>query len=134
MNFSQIQNNLNEINQMLDKREKEVTYSQSQPSVYTIQDDAVYTNGTVFQRPGRSNLQCRDKHYLLLAAIGGNFPDVEIMIESTGTSETGEYATNNRVPTDSRRSRSFSNIISPSGRPVWNVPADLWLLHISVVY
>ena len=61
MNFSQIQNNLNEINQMLDKREKEVTYSQSQPSVYTIQDGAVYTNGTVFPRPGRSNLQCRDK-------------------------------------------------------------------------
>jgi len=57
MNFSQIQNNLNEINQMLDKREKEVTYSQSQPSVYTIQDGAVYTNGTVFPRPGRSNLQ-----------------------------------------------------------------------------
>ena len=39
MNFSQIQNNLNEINQMLDKREKEVTYSQSQPSVYCVQDD-----------------------------------------------------------------------------------------------
>lgn len=34
MNFSQIQNNLNEINLMLDNREKEVTYSQSQPSVY----------------------------------------------------------------------------------------------------
>ena len=61
MNFSQIQNNLNEINQMLDKREKEVTYSQSQPSVYTIQDGTVYTNGTVFPRPGHSNLQCRDK-------------------------------------------------------------------------
>jgi len=42
MNFSQIQNNLNEINQMLDKREKEVTYSQSQPSVYCIQDGTVY--------------------------------------------------------------------------------------------
>jgi len=37
MNFSQIQNNLNEINEMLDKREKEVSYSQSQPSVFYSQ-------------------------------------------------------------------------------------------------
>ena len=51
MNFAQIQNNLNEINDMLDQREKEVTYSQSQPSVY-------------YSQPQVTNIQCRDKKYL----------------------------------------------------------------------
>ena len=51
MNFAQIQNNLNEINDMLDQREKDVTYSQSQPSVY-------------YSQPQVTNIQCRDKKYL----------------------------------------------------------------------
>ena len=50
MNFAQIQNNLNEINDMLDQREKEVTYSQSQPSVY-------------YSQPQVTNIQCRDKNF-----------------------------------------------------------------------
>ena len=58
MNFSQIQNNLNEINQMLDKREKEVTYSQSQPSVYCVQDGT----GLYYSKPRLPSAQCRDKH------------------------------------------------------------------------
>ena len=58
MNFSQIQNNLNEINQMLDKREKEVTYSQSQPSVYCVQDGT----GLYYSKERLPSAQCRDKH------------------------------------------------------------------------
>ena len=47
--------------------------------------------------------------------------------KSTGTPETDGYAVNYRVPTSSRRPCGFSNIIAPSGRPVGNVPVDLWL-------
>ena len=52
--------------------------------------------------------------------IDGNVPDRPFQWRnnaeiSTGTPETG-----------SRCYRGFSNIISPSGRPVGNVPVDFW--------